>query len=344
VLWSDALASPGFPCAVLLVTCVGWFSTSAPPPFGRVVTRQEIYGLLGLLLATLIVGGLDSLLFERHTVWDWAAAGIVPVFAGFQARRIAGRSLWRVVASLAYGAAAFSAVCFAYTVVKSTVFLHAVPRDLSLMALETRIFGTPPHRVVAAFAQTRPRFVAWCDWVYFRLFQQMLLTGILLAARRDSKERTEYLAALSICYLLGAPLYHLWPAWGPGFFEPSRFTYLDDPSLTTGVVRGWLWRNTQDVAHGTAKQLYTWSYIACMPSLHVAHEIVMAFYARRPYPMLIVSVAFTVATLVAVVVLGWHYPIDWLAGAALGALSIVLARKLLPILWPASFRPLKVKL
>ena len=340
VLWNEVLASAGFPCAVLVVALLGWrnagISIRASIPGER---RARL--LLGLV--AVVTSSLDCLLFEPHAPWDWAAAGLLAALVATRVRQMSGAALLRFIGSLAYGVGVFAAVCFFYTVVKAAVFVHGAPHDASIIALEARLFGVVPHRVVAAFAATRPNLVAGCDWTYFRFFHHMLLTGILLVARRDAEERIEYLTALAICYLLGAPLYHLYPAWGPGYFEPAHFLYLNDPRLTTSVVRGWLWNNTHDVMRGTAKQLVTWSYISCLPSLHVAHEIVMAFYVRRSLPALVVSVAFTAATLVSVVVLGWHYPLDWIAGAALGAVSIFAARRLRGFSWPVALRPSAAK-
>jgi hypothetical protein len=340
VLWNDVLASAGFPCALLLVALLGWHSAGISVRASIPAERRArlLLGLVGV-----VTSSLDCLLFERHAPWDWAAAGLVAGLVAARAREMDRPAALRCIGSLAYGAGVFAAVCFFYTVVKAAVFRYGVPHDASLIALEARLFGVVPHRVVAAFAATRPTLVACCDWTYFRLFDHMLLTGMLLLTRRDAQERIEYLAALTICYLLGAPLYHLYPAWGPGYFEPAHFAYLNDPRLTTSGIRIWLWNNTHDVARGTAKQLVTWSYVSCLPSLHVAHEVVMAFYARRPLPALVVSVAFTAATLVSVVVLGWHYPIDWLAGAALGAVSIGAARRLRGLSWPVTLRPSAAK-
>lgn len=336
VLWNDVLASADFPCAVLLVALVGWHSARMPI---RASIPPERRARLLVVLVGVVASSLDCLLFEQHAPWDWLATGLLAAFIAARARQLGPGASLRFIGSLGYGAAVFAAVCFFYTVVKAAVFRYGVPHDASIIALGIRLFGVAPHRLVAAFAATRPRFVAWCDWTYFQLFHHMFLTGILLFARRDAQERIQYLAALTICYLLGAPLYHLYPAWGPGYFEPARFAYLNDPRLTTFGVRVWLWNNTHDVARGTAKQLFTWSYVSCLPSLHVAHEIVMAFYARRPLPALVVSVAFTAATLVSVIVLGWHYALDWISGAALGALSIFAARRLRDSSWPVALRP-----
>jgi hypothetical protein len=217
-------------------------------------------------------------------------------------------SLWRSLGSSAYGLVAFAAVCFCYTVVKATLFLHAKPFDASIVAFEVAVVRTPPYWAIAAWSATRPHFVAFCDWIYFRLFQHMLLTLVLLVARRRTSERIEYLAAL--CF-----------------------------GLRVAGVRYFLWHNTQQVKDHTATALFPWGYVACMPSLHVAHEVVMTFYTRRPLPAFVMSLAFTAATLVAVVVLGWHYATDWFAGGALGAFAIVLARALRGFLWPAALLP-----
>jgi hypothetical protein len=332
VLWHDALASSGFPSAAFVLACAGWASSGIS--LRRSMPTQRRNQLLIVLLAA-IAAAFDWWLFDEHAPWDWLATGALVACLGALAARPGSRANWpRFVGSLAYGVAVFAAICFFYTVVKSSLFLRALPHDASLIALETKLFGGPPHRALAAFAATRPAFVACCDWVYFRFFHHMLLAGVLLATRSNADERVEYLAALGICYLFGAPLYHIYPAWGPGYFEPQYFKYLSDQRLTTAGVRLWLWRNTQDVQSGRALTLHTWSYIACMPSLHIAHEFVMAFYVRRPLPILALSLCFTAATLVSVLVLGWHYFVDGFGGIALAIGSIYLARRLRGLWWP----------
>ncbi|MEO8902920.1 MAG: phosphatase PAP2 family protein [Polyangiaceae bacterium] len=339
VLWWDGVGTAGFPRLLLGVVLLGWFSSGAWPSLrarlARQATRRDAHALVAALVCVACVAWVDAELCEQHSTLDNLAAGVMLVLAALHARKVADApSAARLLASTAYGALCFGAICFFYTVVKATLFLHAFPHDASILALETRLFGAPPHRALAAWAATRPVFVRWCDWTYFRLFEHMLLTGALLIARRDSVERIEYMGALALCYLMGCVLYHLLPAWGPGYFEPRYFAYLDDPTLKTSAVRAWLWDNTQAVSNGRATRLVTWSYISCMPSLHVSHEIVMAFYSRRPLPALLASAAFTLATLVAVVVLGWHYPLDGVAGAALAVIAILVARKLSAYWWP----------
>ncbi|HEX3776911.1 MAG TPA: phosphatase PAP2 family protein [Polyangiaceae bacterium] len=333
VLWRDMLSAPGFPCAMFGVALAGWVSSGVSL---RALLPASLRARLLLLLFGLAIALLDALLFEQHAPWDWLASGLLGAcsVALALAEPNARGGFARLAGSLVYVTAVFAAISFFYTVVKASLFLHASPHDASLIALVTKIFGVPPHRVIANFAATRPRLVACCDWIYFRLFQHMILVGILLTARRDARERAEYCAALGVCYLLGAPLYHLFPAWGPGYFEPQYFAYLDNQKLTTAGVRFWLWQNTREIARGTATELYTWSYIACMPSLHIAHECVMAYYGRRPSLILVLSICFTLATLLAVVVLGWHYPADWISGVALAAVSIFIARRLRELWWP----------
>jgi membrane-associated phospholipid phosphatase len=63
-----------------------------------------------------------------------------------------------------------------------------------------------------------------------------------------------------------------------------------------------------------------------MPSLHIAHELVMLYFARSSKLAFPVSLAFTALTTVAVVALGWHYPSDLVAGAVLAVFAIALAR------------------
>ena len=72
---------------------------------------------------------------------------------------------------------------------------------------------------------------------------------------------------------------------------------------TTNEIRGWLFKNTGAVVSGRATVLETWGYIACMPSLHIAQELVMLYYARRSSIALAISSVFTAITMVLMLLL-----------------------------------------
>jgi len=162
----------------------------------------------------------------------------------------------------------------------------------------------------------------------------MALITVLLFALRRRAQRTEYLAALALCYLLGGPLYQLFPALGPSFFEPHYYEYLQNPQLLSGDIRHFLQANTNAALNGSAHQIRTWGYIACMPSLHIAHELVMLYYARVNVIAFLLSLLFAVLTLVSVIALGWHYPLDSVLGAVVAFTAIAIARSQRRVLVP----------
>jgi hypothetical protein len=164
------------------------------------------------------------------------------------------------------------------------------------------------------------------DWVYYLLFNHMALVSIFLTGTRRTEQRRQFIASLALAYFLGGLSYYLWPGLGPGYFEPSAYAYLDRMPLATNTFRRLLYRNTTAIADGVPGRFQTYEYIACMPSLHMAHEFIMLYFARWSRPFFVLSLAFTTFTLFAIVILGWHYPIDAFFGAALAAAAIALAR------------------
>lgn len=220
----------------------------------------------------------------------------------------------------------FLCICYCFTILKSLTFASGRSFDAAIIELEQALFGVVPHRVVAGWMATRPALVQLCDWIYFHFFEHMALTSVLLTACRKEGERTEYLAALALCYVIGGPVYHLLPARGPTYFDRSYYHFLERDGLTVAGIRIWLDRNTREVLSGVATEVRTWGYVACMPSLHIAQEVVMLFYARHSRLAFVLSLAFTLATSFAVVALGFHYPLDSLAGVVLAGLAIALSR------------------
>lgn len=301
------------------------------------------HSLPRVLRALLCVAGVvfgDALLADgERDLPDLLALVLLGlVVAGHRPTR---KQLARELGYLLLSSAIFLTVCYFYTIVKALTLCTDRRFDLAIIGLESTLFGAPPHRALALWTAAHPDFAQLFDWAYFRFFEHMTLTTVLLVALRKRALRTEYLAALALCYLIGGPLYHLFPALGPSYFEPRYFEFLRDPGMLTGTVRRSLQLNTEGVLHGTARQVRTWSYIACMPSLHVAHELVMLYYVRSCKPAFFASLLFTLLTLVAVVALGWHYPLDSLFGALVAALAIAVARSQRRTLLPSEFSSLE---
>ncbi|MCA9644752.1 MAG: phosphatase PAP2 family protein [Polyangiaceae bacterium] len=276
----------------------------------------------------------DVALFEHHTWLDalglMIAALVLPLPESSQRRRVVGEVI--------VAAVVFLLICYAFTIFKALVLVDRSLWDARIIALERSVFGVEPHRYFAALGARSPSLSAWCDWVYFHFFPHMALVNVLLVGMRASRERIEYLGALAICYILGGPLYWLFPGVGPSYHEPQLFRFLMDvPNGLTLPVRGWLDGNTQAVLMGKAQVVRTWGYVACMPSLHIAQEVVMLWYARRSRLALAISILFTGLTVLAVMLLGWHYPTDVVAGCAVAALAVWMAHR-----WRGSLLPERV--
>lgn len=336
------IALPHIPAIALVVYGIGRYAHRGnwdPRTLGRRLTSQVSLGpegrrAIALSFATAcLAAAADAVIFPTHAPTD-----ILAVFIFGAQLPKAFRKPRLIVDFIAQGVIAafvFSVLCYTFTVIKALLFQGSDPLDAHLVDLETFVFGEPIHRMIGRFAASDPDIVWWSDWVYNRFFHHMILTTVLLFALRKPREQNEYLAALLFCYLAGGPLYHLWPAVGPMFFEPEYFEHVSSqPGLVTNFLQHWLFRQTGLVNQGEAKELLTWTYLAAMPSLHVAHEVVMTWYSRRSRIAFTLSLTFTIATLFAIMVLGWHYFVDALAGATLAIVSIAIARKL-----PNAFMP-----
>lgn len=238
---------------------------------------------------------------------------------------VSWKILCKLTGQLLLSIIVFSIVSYYFTIIKALLLINRTPIDSSLVEIEHTIFGVYPHRVIAIWAAEHPGVVSVCDQVYFYFFHHMLLITVLLTGMKQRTEQIQYLGALSICYLMGGSLYYLFPGVGPIFYEPELYSYLVKGS-TTHFVRGWLLSNVEGVIRGDTQVIHTWGYIACMPSLHIAHELVMLYFARRSTIAFIFSFIFTGATLLAVLILGWHYLIDSLGGLIVAGLAILIAR------------------
>jgi len=310
---------------------------------GRLRTRTEVAPFLRRIAPALGLGlalaCVDAFVFPDHSVLD--GVSVVAIGFGISLQPFDRGKLLRLAAHAVVATAALMAICYCYTVLKALTFAGHRQVDASIAAVEHALVGLYPHRAVATWAADRPTVVAVCDWVYFRFFHHMVLTAVLLLGLRQGKQRIEYLGALALCYLIGGPLYHVFPAVGPGYSEPPYYAFLARGALTTNEIRLWLLGNTTGVMNGTATELRTWGYIACMPSLHVAHELVMLWYARRSRLAFAASALFSAMTILSVVVLGWHYFLDCVGSFVVAGFAIGVAHWQRDRLMPAALADLQ---
>ena len=162
----------------------------------------------------------DATAFPKHTVFDVGAVLVVGMIATHDSAQLRAGAWRKVVGHVVLGALVSACICYCYTVIKALTLVGRTQVDGTLVAIESSIFGAPPHRLIAEWAATKPAFVALCDWTYFHFFHHMALVTILLTALRQRTERFEYLTALAFCYFVGAPLYHTTPASTAG--RPKR--------------------------------------------------------------------------------------------------------------------------
>lgn len=234
----------------------------------------------------------------------------------------------KAVAGFAATVIALVIVSYVFTIFKSQLFVVRQPLDQLIVDAETFLFGRPLYLIVAEWARLNPSWVRFSDWVYFLFFHHMALTALFLFACDDNDEQWRYVLSLSLCYLLGGLSYFILPGLGPVYFDSSAFSYLTTYAKFTASVQDFLRISTNGAIHGQLKVIDTFAFIACMPSLHMAHETVMLFYSRRSLPMLLFATGFWISSFAAVLILGWHYLFDVLGGVLLALPIVMLVQKI----------------
>lgn len=159
------------------------------------------------------------------------------------------------------------------------------------------------------------------DW-YQAAFLLMFITGFCTFAISRSPAYPKFCIGVLLTMSLGGLSYLIAPALGPFVFEPGL------NAKATEAQAGMLWAHKQAVRGGmpwieAAGPQYFTGALAAMPSLHIAHAVVMTYFAavaRSVLVPLFVLICFWV--LIESVASRWHYVIDLPFGLLLAAIVI----------------------
>ncbi len=249
------------------------------------------------------------------------------------------RERWTLRAGVAAGSAlvGFYATYLAYRNLKSVVPLLR-PGDLfdrHLADLDRALFwGNDPAAVLHSLLGTGlPTHVLSAAYVAFIVFLPLTI-GLALVFSRDLQSGLFYTSAQSINWVLGIASYLLLPSLGPIYFDPGAFAALPPSEVThlQGVLLDQRLAYLDDPASGTPQS------IAAFASLHISMSFTAALAAhvlRLAGRLRTALWIWFAVTVIGTIYLGWHYVLDDVAGVALGALALVLARALTGIDLPA---------
>jgi membrane-associated phospholipid phosphatase len=172
----------------------------------------------------------------------------------------------------------------------------------------------------------------WAAWVMSGVY--VLWIGLVPAAlavalvwTRRSLAGELYVTAISFNWLLGAAVYYPVPSLGPVYSRPQDFADLS-PTFNTRVQE-WLLQDRVDVLAG-AWDTRAVQTVAAFASLHVAITVTTCLVAevlRLPSWVRVPAWTFAVLTAVSTVYLGWHFFVDVLGGAVVGAVALALAAR-----------------
>jgi hypothetical protein len=145
--------------------------------------------------------------------------------------------------------------------------------------------------------------------------------------QNDSVGFDRLLVAVSSILVVGGLSYAIAPAWGPFTYGPG-----DNPEAAVTQRAMAAFQQEFRSSHGANYDpRHFVAALAAMPSLHLAHALAFLYFAWRHVPWLgiiyLLPVTFIASEAVAA---GWHYLIDLPAGAAITAIGIMLAHRLVP--------------
>ena len=234
---------------------------------------------------------------------------------------------WEHVRFALVGLGAWYLTYAAFRNLKSFVpFVNRNLWDSTLAHLDRLIFlGHDPATVLhTCSASASPPQVFSFVYVAWIVFVPVSLV-VALVWSRDRTGGAWYVTAVAVDWVLGVATYFLVPTLGPVYAQPQDFVALPHTYVTTlqdAMIQD---RHTVLFDPFATHAVQT---IAAFASLHVGIMVTVCLMAELLHMKRWVRVAmwvFLALTVLATVYLGWHYFVDTLGGAVLGAAGVWIA-------------------
>ncbi|MDL2716158.1 MAG: phosphatase PAP2 family protein [Acidobacteriota bacterium] len=207
--------------------------------------------------------------------------------------------------------------------------------DAGLFRLETALhFGVNPGR----FLQSLFPYPAFWRVLggYYGAFILTVITGVgWFGAALSIRDRARFAAGFSFLWILGSWFYFAVPSLGPCYVLTDDYTEvraaMPEQSATMNLLFAHYGRMRAFRRHPEGTDLSPYLGIAAMPSLHVAAQAFLMFFARKRSRVLFLLYAvLTAVTFFTAVVSGWHYAIDGYAALLLAWVACAAGSRSVP--------------
>ncbi|HUM03703.1 MAG TPA: phosphatase PAP2 family protein [Thermoanaerobaculia bacterium] len=218
---------------------------------------------------------------------------------------------------------ALTLVSWSYSWLKVFVpHLNGWITDPLLAVLDFRIhFGVNPNRFLIELFPS-PAFWRFLDVTYAQFILTMGVAFAWFGSALSRRDRGRFAAGFALLWIAGAWLYVAAPSLGPCYVFPEDFAAVRPEMPLQTQTQRLLLVQYDAVTKGSAALgktgLNSAFGIAAMPSLHVAGQAFVAFFARRRSPRLAFLFGlFSALTFAGSLISGWHYAVDGYAGILL---------------------------
>ncbi|HQR46198.1 MAG TPA: phosphatase PAP2 family protein, partial [Thermoanaerobaculia bacterium] len=194
--------------------------------------------------------------------------------------------------------------------------------DPLLATLDLRIhFGISPNRFLIELFPSAG-FWRFLDLYYAQFLLTMGVAFAWFGSALSRRDRGRFAAGFALLWIAGAWIYVAVPSLGPCYVFPDEYAAVRPAMPLQTQTQRLLLVQYDAVTKGSEALRKTGINsafgIGAMPSLHVAGQAFVAFFARRRSPRLgFLFGLFAVLTLAGSLISGWHYAVDGYAGILL---------------------------
>jgi hypothetical protein len=196
--------------------------------------------------------------------------------------------------------------------------------DPFFMRLDSWLGVDVPLVSKQAVAMFSPRILVWAEQIYFRMFDVLGATLVLIALEGGLRRAMQFVGAILLAYYITLGLFLVVPSQGPFYLCLDHASSFPN-TLVSYPIQMSLLAQAKDMWQHTSTMATQGGYFISFPCMHVVKPAVALWYLRGHRRIAFLLFAYLLALPVAIILLEWHYLVDIPVGFAIAALVIVIS-------------------